>query len=388
MQIACVSSTFQAAAKVVLARYGCRQILYMDSYISAPSQMNSKLMLDWFPSCIKKMALRNHMLTAANLAALLGGCQQLYMLEIECYNYLLYSTQADSVLAACPNLKILICQRWFVPNFLPSTLTALDVELSWWSQLSHSKNSPVGRLEALLWKVASAPALERLCLRLGWLPELEAHPCIQLHRLRDVRIHFSVGESVTVNLSLLHSAPMDELSLKIHLATGSVADHRQLLGQLRGLTIHHLELDVHAEVELEAQLLWAGVVVQVDFGMSIHVGTTLAALPQCGIRAVALHHGEKLAAPFSVHWSAIASCPGRIELNFHSTKVQVIGCPGYAPEFAAPRQLRTGCSAFWAALAPGSKRPGAKHLLQNQAADLAGWVSQSMWSSAHTIGWH
>ena len=254
-----------------------------------PDHLDSKLLLDWAPQCIRRLGLTGGVCGVRGMAALVSASTQLRKLTLHCSWDMLQCAQTEAILAACHSLKILTCSGTFVPSQNLSSVTALKVDLSWWSKLALRGYAPEGQLQALLFRLRSASALQRLWLCLRQLPMLPAVPETQLYHLHEVKLHFSIGSGKPANLDWLQEQSIDELSLSIKITTGALSDHSDLVQQLHGLTLHRLEFTVHAVVELAAQLLWAGLVVKGELSISIFRGVALLALPQSRWRTSTLH---------------------------------------------------------------------------------------------------
>ena len=271
--------------------------------------------------------------------------------------------------------------------------------MCYWSKVSQQEDCPEGQERALLFRLASAPDLQRLRLRLGLNPQMPALPSLRLHRLRAVYLSFSVAYG-PLDLGWLRGQPIDVLHLSINITVRTLKAHRKLVQQLQGLTIHRLDVDVHADVELEAQALWGGLVVQEELRIKFYDGRTLLAVPQCKWRQVGICDRAASAKPFRILWPALSSCPGWVRLDVETSlgdgdlTVEVVGCPGSAPGFSEPWQLN--CWTFgrsYVGLSAPSMQRGAHMLLQNLAARSAGWQKHIFSGNPHKVidyleGWH
>ena len=389
--MATVCSAFRAAAKLVLETATHTKVLELDEREEQPDRLDSKMLLDWAPQCIRRLGLTGVVCGVRGMAALVSASTQLRKLTLDCSWDMVQCAQAEAILAACHSLKILTCSGTFMPSQIPSSVTALKVDLSWWSKLAMRGYAPEGQLQALLFRLRSASALQRLWLCLGQLPMLPAVPEIQLHHLHEVILHFSIGSGKPANLDWLQEQSIDELSLSIKITTGALSDHSDLVQQLQGLTLHRLELTVHAVVELAAQLLWAGLVVKGELSISIFRGVALVALLQSRWRTITLHAQPTLqpCETFDIHWAALASCHGKVQV-FTKRHYQIIGCPGAAPDFRQPWQLRASLGRSQHCFVNSLVLPCriADHLLvQNYAADVAGWHRNTVWPTVSSEGW-
>ena len=400
VQLATVSSAFRFAAKLALKVITEEEDLRLDeAAVSLPSRMDSKLLLDWAMHSMVRLRLSPLACAVPGMARFVKASQGLRLLQLECDQDLLTCAQAESLVSSCCNLKTLICQETFVPHHIPATLTALDVDMCYWSKVSQQEDCPEGQERALLFRLASAPDLQRLRLRLGLNPQMPALPSLRLHRLRAVYLSFSVAYG-PLDLGWLRGQPIDVLHLSVNITVRTLKAHRKLVQQLQGLTIHRLDVDVHADVELEAQALWGGLVVQEELRIKFYDGRTLLAVPQCKWRQVGICDRAASAKPFRIHWPALSSCPGWVRLDVETSlgdgdlTVEVVGCPGSAPGFSEPWQLN--CWTFgrsYVGLSAPSMQRGAHMLLQNLAARSAGWQKHIFSGNPHKVidyleGWH
>ena len=400
LQLATVSSAFRSAAQLALQYITGEDSLRLDKEVRLPSRMDSKLLLEWALHSMVRLHLPTAACTFSGMAEFLETSQCLTRLELECDVDMLDVAHADLIVSSCCSIKTLICLGSFVPHHIPATLTALDVDMRYWSDICRLREGcPKGQEAALLFRLARAPGIERLWIRLGWNPQLPALPCLRLHRLRDVKLQFSVMDG-PLDLKWLQGQPIDVLHLSIDIAVGTLKAHRKLVQQLKGLTIHRLDVDVHADVELEAQALWGGIVVQEELRIKFYNGRTLVAVPQCKWRQVGICDRAASAKPFKIHWPALSSCPGWVRLDVETSlgdgdlTVEVVGCPGSAPGFSEPWQLNCWTSGrSYVGLSAPSMRRGAHMLLQNLAARSAGWQKHRFFGNPHKVidyleGWH
>ena len=349
--------------------------------------MDSRLLLNLASHDLVKLELDWPAFAFPGMAEFLRASHSLRFLELKCNQDMLTCAEAELIMSSCQGLKVLICRGWFIPHTIPASVTALDVCFRPWSSLGHQAGCPTGQVKALLFRLARTPGLERLWLRLWWNPQLPALPSLRLHQLRDVRLEFSVTDG-PLDIKWLQGQSIDELHLKITVCVASLKAHRKLVKQLQALTIHFLDVDVHADVELKAQALWGCLVVQQELWFTVHEGQSLTALPQCKWRKVG---GEAASAkPFQIHWYALASCAGwiRIDADKAGTMIEVVGCPGYAPGYSDPWQLcfRNYKRTFVGLTAPGVQK-GSCVVQQNLAAKSAGWLTGDFWASQTWKGW-
>ena len=384
LQTSCISSRLREATRLALAAR-LSGPLHLDGLQKRNARLDSRLFLEW-ADCVQKVHLGHSCCSTAGLVPFIQACRQLRVLEIHCSDDWLAMAQADHVIAACQDLKILKCSDWFIPTTLPPTLTAVQISIRKWSEFTDECESPSHLAEAVLYRMAALPALERLNLYMDWVPVLPAQPELMLHRLRDVRLTFGFGGN-QLDLSWPRHQEYGELDLCIYVNADRVREHQCLVTELQQLTIHHLTLHMCCDVELATQRLWAALVIQTHVSVTLRYGQTLAALPQCKSRSVGIDGSGDPAAFCNILWDALINCPGRVELWSRSCQIiQLIGCPGNAPAFQQPWQLCHQEACLVAGLtAPCTSASGYLYS-RNHAADLINWPRE-VTTTSRALGW-
>ena len=378
------------AAKLVLADFSHCNALDLEDLQSVDARLDSHLLLDWAPSCVRKVELGDRGFELQGLLPFFRACHQLRVLEISFPEKWDCHAQADRVLATCRNLKILKCSG-LVPNVLPPTLTALKVSFAPWAAAQRNRPYASGLADVLLCRLAGVSPLERLDLDLSWSPVVAAQPKLVLHRLREVRLQFiyQARSPRALDLSWLRDQPLDWLHLSIHVCAHTLDDHSTLVRQLQQLTIHHLVMEFCCESEPSAQQPWADLAIQSELEVLLCHGMTLGALSQCKDRTVGLYGYRTPDASCSILWAALTSSPGRIEVWGRSVQqIRLIGCLGSAPSLQQPWQLRVEEELPLEGLsAPCTKSRGRFLYMRNAAAEACNWPF-AQYTARRGGGWH
>lgn len=384
LQIACVCLKFREAARLALS--ACLNAFwYLEGLQNLNARLDSKLLLDWAPSCVREVNINASSCCASGLLPFIQACPQLRVLDIPIPHSWLALAQADRVLASCQNLNILKTSGCLFPNVMPATLTAVrmyDTDLHY---SAGQGSAPTQLAEAMLYRLAQVPSLEKLDLDVGWDPVMAAQPEFMVHSLKHVMLSFKL-RSTDLDLSWLRHQPFDELDLKIEVYAPNVAKNQHLVSQLAQLTVHRLTIALCCTIEASAQQLWASLVIQTHVNVSLCRGQTLAALPQCKSRHVGIFGYRDPGADFSILWAALISCPGQVWVQGYScSQIQLIGCTGSAPD-GKPWQLQLDQSTPVVGLTAPCTPAGRHRCVKNHAARFVHWPSvQSVAFPAH--GW-
>ena len=366
MQLGSVSRKFQAAARTVLTRRLAKLPLELGSASCYPARMDSKQLLAW-ADCVLRMYVDSRGCAVAGMPAFIRAAGRLRELHVDCES-LLACSQADAFLAGSPNLQMLVCSGWFNPHYIPNSVVELHCDPAFWAGLTQP-SSPV---EALLWRLASVTSLRALHLDLASVHVALDLSGIQLPALSCLKLSMRSSDELPahrVHLSWLQGQPVEQLYLVLTVASGEAEHHARLIGELRQLSVHTLSLRLNTAIVPDVQRQWASLAGLHEFNLVACKSMTLVALPQCKRRTVRLANtaGNVL----SIEWAALTCCSGAVRLS--SAGIEILHCSGHVPRYAEPWQLRSFSFFKVKGLtAPLIKRKH-DHLLQNAAADAAGW---------------
>ena len=367
-QMASVCTTFRTAAHTLLRRWPGLDLEHDDTL---PDRLDSKLLLEWAPTCFWRLWLGHDSLEVPGMFAFLLACEQLIELEVECLD-MLACQRVNACLGRLSRLAILRCSGWLVPTSLPHCLNELVVDLSRWSTASLCVLGLDGVPEALLLTLADAPDLEYLSLNLGGLPNLPAMAGLVLQQLQQVCLDFKFDASTPIDLGWLKGQNAQEVCLTIALLSGEEAELVRLVEQLQALTIHDLHVALHAGVEEAAQRQWAKLFVQHNVTFLMYTSHVLMAVPQCARLHFRLGASEEAPHVVVIAWAVLSSCIGRLYLfSGRHGHFSLPNFTGHAPDRGHPWQLWTDRPPQGFVERLTASEGGWR--LQNHAADAAGW---------------
>ena len=372
MQLASVCSSWRDATRIVVKQFDGFSYNMGDP---VPSRMDSKLILDLIPGMVEKVMLYSpQLLGVPGMAQFVASCPSLQEMHIAAGD-LLACSQADACLAGCRGLETLTCKGWYLPHVLNSSIRELDVDLEAWADLALMGDGPEKRPEALLFRIASLPALERLTLNLGAFSHVPAMPGLTWRCIKTLTVNLDLEDHTSVDLGWLQDQRADWLHLSVTMRTDEHHPYAQLLQELSSITVHCLSFVVQTHVDRQTQLLWSTLTPLNEFCIYMDVQTmSLYCLPRCQLASIWLAWCNAVDGEYDLFWPAVSAHPGKVRVHsLHSIKrADIIGFPKSLPDHAEPWQLElyTPVRGIQAAFL---QECGPKSVMQNSAADAAGW---------------
>ena len=329
--------------------------------------MDSKQLLAW-ADCVPKMQIDSEGCAVPGLPAFIRAADRLVELDVDC-DTLLACSQANAFLACSPCLRKLTCTGWCNPNQIPVTVNELHVDYTFWSRVTGHYGPPPLLVEALLYRLAAAPSLQILQLDLAEVPVTSKLSGVQLPALSCLRLSLTISPDLTLSLDWLRSQPVKRLFLILSVTSADAELHKRVVAELRQLSIHSLTLKLHEDIAPHVQHQWASLVGLAFFSMTVAQSMTLVTLPPCKRRSIGATGAAGTC--LSVEWAALISSPGTIYFSHGS--IDVLNCPGHAPMCDEPWQLRFLKFVKVQGLSAPVTRNEFERVLQNVAADAAGW---------------
>ena len=368
MQLSVVSRAFRAAVSLTVQEHSSLELIHEGYH---PDKLDSKLLLEWAKSSSWDLELLGPNCSVSGISTFVQHAQSISGLTFDCDD-MLAAAQADLILQSAHGLCHLVCLGLHIPTFYPPSLRRVSIRLE--SRPGPLSQSLIGRdkqVEALLFRLSPLPHLTSLDLNLGYFA---ASRPMQLPRMRNMEVRFTVPDSMSIDLSWLCLHSTVTLSLDVTVEALDSAQQVLLMDHLCSLDIATLSISMRVPASIEAQQRWALLTVSEAFCLYLPPqGMHLQHLPksqQCRIRGYA-----NTSAPVTVEFAAVSQSAAHHSLHgAEHQHIQVLGYPGHVPSCSAPWQLCSTTPQFLSGLPGIEGHPKAiEYKLQNAAAIAAGW---------------
>ena len=327
--------------------------------------LSSPLMLRWAPhikhasfsvQCTDYPGIRAFMAAASCLRQ----AHILYPKQYMSKGSLVRSTTSSLYCCEAPNREM---QRR-----LSKAVKAAPQEKVLWISVSLSE-----QLEALLLTSAGMPSLRRLVIRTMDMTELQS--TVMLPPLVEVQVFMATNTCRPLQLRWLRLQSSSTISMHIRVYQQTPSQALQAVSELQTLQIHVLHLETrNTHFPAEIQQIWGQLrcCEQLHLRFWGHHGS-VHALPNCELAMIS--GPSKPSRSFHFRWQAVECRLGRVVISLHkSQSLRVMGYAELPASCARPWQLVVRSAAGVKGLPP-SRATEEAYLLQNAAADAAGWQS-------------
>ena len=356
--MASVSRQLRGMCQRIVKRMGRLDITRTDK----PCQLGSAFLQTCAP-LLRTLALEDGACSIPGAVAFAGAAANIDYLLVNCDSSL-SAAEATYLLPGCPAMcDVSLCGS-FQPAAFPPFMCSLEVEFP------EVDANP----DTLIYSMARHREVASLHLYFNSLRVSLTCPVV-LPQPLSIEVFFELAEGSDLDCSWLHRQPCDELNMRVSVSTANPACHTKVIQQLQQLPVAGLTLFWAAALPRQLQSLWAQLSILKEFTLDLRgppcftsAAEALHALPSCPTISIETRF-RVLAEPLFMTWSAVAGQAGRVLLRLGLQSLRVIRQQGL-PE--GPWQLQVAAKSVYGLR--GARQSEAVLLMQNGAADAAGWT--------------